>query len=95
MRGIDHAVTLLDEFSADERLKFSSYDGSIRHPQDQSLSHLFIDMEELELLAEDAMIALARLLESLEVLLELFLVGKGGAVQSGQPIGVRIAMPVA
>ena len=67
-------------------------------PEDRPLRQedfIAIEKEMARIIAEDAMIALARLLESLEVLLELFLVGKGGAVQSGQPIGVRIAMPVA
>ena len=52
------------------------------------------EQEQLELLAELAVVARARLLEPLEVLGELVLGGERGAVDAGEHLAVRVAAPV-
>src|ERR1700748_1011446 len=55
---------------------------------------LFLLMEEIELAAEPAMIALLRLFELEEILLQLFLIRPGGAVDALQLRVARIAAPI-
>ncbi len=61
-----------------------AHDGALRLPQDEPLPDFLIDVEEAELAAELAVVALFRLLEALEVFVELGLVLEGGAVDALQ-----------
>jgi hypothetical protein len=58
------------------------------------LADIFIDVEEAEGLADDAVVALLGLVELHEVGVELFLGGEGGAVDADEAVGVLIAVPV-
>ena len=55
---------------------------------------LLLEMEQVHLAAEAAVVALFGFFELLEVGVELFLLGKGGAVDAGEHRVVRIAAPI-
>ena len=63
-------------------------------PQRQAGPHLLVEGEDLQLLAELAVVAQLRLLEQVEVALELLLVAPGGAIDALQHRLVLVAPPV-
>ena len=54
----------------------------------------FLEMEQVHLAAEPAVVALLGFLDLLEIGVELFLLGEGGAVDAGQHRVVAIAAPI-
>ena len=54
----------------------------------------FLEVEQIHLAAELAMVALLGLLDLLEVGVELLLLGEGGAVDARQHFAVGIAAPI-
>src|SRR6202171_4114584 len=75
---------------ADERLEHGPAPGVPEH----RARRLFLQMEQVEILANAPVIAPLRLLEPVQILVELLLVGPGGAVNALQHLVVRIAAPV-
>src|SRR5579864_9046090 len=63
-------------------------------PEDQSRSGQLLDAEEVELLAEHAMVALFGFFERDEVLVKIFLVEERGAVDALQLLVLFVAQPV-
>ena len=63
-------------------------------PEDEAGAGDFLDGEEVELLAEDAVVARLDLFELLEVGVEIFGVEEGGAVDALQLLVVLVAEPV-
>ncbi len=55
---------------------------------------LLLEVEEVHLAAELPVVALLRLLDLLEIGVELLLLGEGGAVDAGQHLAVGIATPI-
>src|SRR6185503_8890270 len=76
--GEDLEVALLAEFAGDEGLELLADDAALGGPEDEALADHVVDVEEAELLADDAVVALLGLLELGKVLVELLLVGEGG-----------------
>src|SRR5206468_2235291 len=66
----------------------------LRHPQNQSLSGFLADGEELELLAEHAVIALLRLFDLSQISIKVFLSEKGSAVEPLQLFAAGVVFPV-
>src|SRR6185369_10387338 len=59
----DLEVPLLAKLRRDERLKLLPDDRAVGRPQDQPLPDHVVDVEELEVLADDAMVALLCLID--------------------------------
>jgi hypothetical protein len=55
---------------------------------------VFVDVEEAEVLADDAVVALGGFFLLLEVFVEFGLGGEGGAVDADEAVGVFVAVPV-
>ena len=87
-------VSLLAQLLGDEVLKLLAHDRAVGGPQHEPLPDRLVDVEQSELLAEQPVIALLRLLQLVEIVGQLFFVGEGGPVHPGQPIRVRVAVPV-
>ena len=60
----------------------------------EGLGHLFAESEQVQLLAQLAVVPLTRLFEKLQVLRELCLLREGDAVNPGQLLLALIAFPV-
>jgi hypothetical protein len=57
-------------------------------------THLVAEGEEVQLLAQLAVVALLRLLQQDEVLLQFLLLGEGDGIQSGELLALLVAAPV-
>src|SRR5207237_2437178 len=75
-------------------LDFVSNDCAARMPQDQSRTDTLIGRIKIELLAECAMIAALRLLETMQVRLEILLREKRSRVNPLQHLPLLIASPI-
>ncbi len=82
VRGEDLRVALEAELLGDEVLQLLAQDGAVRGPEDEALADVLVDVEELEVLAQLAVVAELGLLHALDVLGELVLGGEGGAVDA-------------
>ena len=78
----DLVVTLAREFLADEGLQFLADDGAVRQPEHEPLPDFVVDVEEAEVAAELAVVALLRFLHERKMGLHLGLVLEGGAVDA-------------
>jgi len=94
VRREDLLVAGLEELGGDEVLQLLADDRAVRGPEDQALADLLVDVEELELLAELAVVALLGLLGAGEGLLELLLRGEGGAVDALELLVLLVAAVV-
>src|SRR5262249_49516898 len=75
-------------------LKDAANGRTLRHPQDQSAADQRTDGEELELFAEQAVVALFCFFELMQVSIEVFLAKEGGAVEPLQLSATGIVLPV-
>ena len=82
VRREDLRVALLVEFLGDELLKRAADQRALRFPQDEALADHFVDVEQPQLAAEAAVVALFRLLQAGEVFFQQLLAFKGGAVEA-------------
>src|SRR5262245_13022716 len=98
-RGI-HELRRVDFDVAGRRLAAAdvAFEDLIERPALRMPEHrawrLFLEVKEVHLAAEPAMVALLRLFELLEVGVELVLLGKGGAVNTAEHLTVGIAAPI-
>src|SRR5262245_6763958 len=67
---------------------------SLGMPQDQAGAHLLVDREEVQLLAEPAVIAAQRFLDALEMGREVLLAGERRAVDALEHLVALVAQPV-
>ncbi len=65
-----------------------------RLPEDEPRPNLILNGKEPQLFAQLAVVAFARLFKPVQVGLQLFVAGKGGAVDAGQHLTVLVAAPV-
>ena len=89
MRGEDLLVPLAPQFFADEILQLLPHHRALRRPKNQPRPHRLIDMEQLQLLAQLAVIALARFFHHLAPLGQFLRRGKSDAVNALQ---LRVAL---
>ena len=79
--------------AADVMLELPGTASSLRVPEHRARRFL-LEMEQVHLAAEPAMVALLGFLDLLEIGVELFLLGEGGAVDAGEHRVVGIAAPI-
>jgi hypothetical protein len=94
VRGEDHIVTAADTFFAHPVFHGLADEAALGVPEDEAGAGDFLDGEEVELLAEDAVVAGLDLFEFLEVGFEVLGVEEGGAVDALELLVVLVAEPV-
>ena len=94
VRGVQQLVAVAVVFVLPVVLEEPAQQRAAGLPENQSRADLVLDGEQTELFAEFAVITLAGLFEAGEVLLQVFFVGKGGAVDAGEHLAFFVAAPV-
>ena len=89
VRGVDRLIAALDQLVLQEVLEDAADDRPLGHPEDQARADQGRDREQVQLLAELAVVALLRLLDLGEVGVELLLVEEGGAVDALEHLAGR------
>ena len=92
--GEDEIVTATDTFFAHPVFHGLADEASLWVPEDEAGSGYLLDGEEVELLAEDAVVAGLDLFEALEVGFEVLGVEEGGAVDALELLVLFVAEPV-
>ena len=94
VRGIDHAVAAPEALFPHPVFHRFADKAALRVPEDQAGARNLLDAEEIELLAEYAVVARLDLLEVLEVGFEILLREEGRAVNALELLVVFFAQPV-
>ncbi len=94
VRGDDLLVAVLLLHVAQELLQPVAQRGALGQPQRQALPHALREAEQLEVLAQLAVVALLGLLHHLEVLVEHRFLGERDAVDARQHLVLLVAAPV-
>jgi hypothetical protein len=94
MRGVEQLVVVAIVLVLPEILDKAAQLCPLGLPKDQAGADLVADGEQLEFLAELAMVAFFRFFQIVEMLLEVLLVEKGSAVDALQHVPFFIAAPV-
>ena len=94
VRGVDRLVAALDQLVLDEGLEDAADDRPLGHPEDQARPDQRRDREQVQLLAEPAMVALLGLFDLGEVGVEVLLVEERGAVDALEHLAVGLPLPV-
>ena len=94
VRGEDELVAVFDEGLLEEVLDDVAHPSPVGVPEDQAGADLLLDGEEVEALAEDAVVALLRLLEAVEVGPEVLTGEERGAVDPLEHLAAFVAAPV-
>ena len=94
VRSEDHIVTATDTFFAHPVFHQLANDAALGMPEDKARSGDVLNGEQVELLAQHAMVATLRFFQARKMLLHLFLGEKGGAVNALQLRIFLIAQPV-
>ena len=94
MRCDDRKISELSLLLAQEVLQDVAHDGAAGQPQRQAETDALREGEELHLLAELAVVALAGFLKELEILVQHGLLGEGDAVDTGKLLALLVTAPV-
>ena len=94
VRGEDHIVTAADTFFAHPVFHGLADEAALGVPEDEAGAGDLLDAEEVELLAEHAMVARLDLFQMLEVSFEVLGVEEGGAVDALELLVLLVAEPV-
>ena len=94
MRCVDLVIALLTQLIRDKALQLSSDCASSRCPQDETLTNGFINMEELQMLTDNTVVAALRFLELDEISVQLILSFKCNAINTGQLLILSLATPI-
>ena len=94
VRRVHRLIAALEQFVLDEGLQQAAHDRPLRHPQDQAAADRLADGEQLELLAEHAVVALLRLFDLVQVGVEVLLAEEGGAVEALELLAAGVVLPV-
>src|SRR5262245_56929902 len=94
MWAVDWRIATLNQFVLDEGLQDPADNRSLRHPQDQALPRLLTDGEELQLFAEDAVIAFLGFIDLGQVGVEVLLGKERGAVEALELFAAGVVLPV-
>ncbi len=92
--GDDLLVAVLLLHAAQELLQAVAQRGALREPQRQTLAHALREGEQLEVLAQLAVVALLGLLHHLDILVEHRLFGERDAVDACEHLILLVAAPV-
>ena len=93
LRRVDLDIARRELAAADVVLERLEQRPALRVPEHRA-GRLLLEMEQVHLAAEPAMVALLRLLELLEIGVELLLLGEGGAVDAGEHRVLGVAAPI-
>ena len=94
MRRKHQIVPARQKLRAQEVLNLFANDAAFGVPEDQARPGLVLDAEQIQILAEAPMVAPLRLLELVEVSVELFLAEEGRSVDALERVRVLVALPV-
>jgi hypothetical protein len=94
MRGVDQLVVALQDHVLDEPSQLEIHHRALGVPHDQPRAHVLLDRVQVELLAEEAVIALARLFEPPQVRLKVVLGQPRRAVNALQHLAALVTAPV-
>src|SRR6478672_3818434 len=94
VRRIDELIAPLQDHVFNEAAQLEVQNGALGMPQNQPRPDVLLNRVEIELLADDAMVALAGFLEPADVALEVVLAEPGGAVDALQHLAALIAAPI-
>src|SRR5689334_21580742 len=94
VRCVDELVTVTENQPALVLLDLVADYGAFRMPQNQTWANARIGRIEIELRRQSAMVATLRLLESMEMLLEILLLPERGRVDTLQHLTPLIAAPI-
>ena len=94
VRRHDGLIAALAQSVANELLDDAAHDRALGMPEDQPAAGELVDVIQVELRTELAMVALRRLVEKLMIVVELLLRRKRGAVDALQLRVLRVAAPV-
>ncbi len=92
--GVDHLIAVRIVLGSPEVLDLLSDTGSLGVPVDQTGASLLVEAEEVELLAQAAMVALLDVGESLQVEAQLLAILPGGPIDAGEHRVALFAAPV-
>ena len=93
LRGLDLAIAGIGQSPAHVILHGAVYRPAVRVPEHHA-RRLFLHVEELHLAADPAMIALGRLLQHVEIGLQVVLVLEGHAIDALEHLVAAVATPV-
>src|SRR5665213_1104357 len=82
VRRVDRLIAALYQFVLDERLQQTAHNRPARHPQDQTAAGRVANGEQLELFAQNAVVALLRLLDLMQMSVEFLLAEEGRGVEA-------------
>ena len=94
VRGEHLRIALATQMMRNERLEFFSDDGAPRCPQNQALTNLFVDVEELQIFAEFSVVPFLGLLHAVKGGFQRFFGRLDKAVDANELFPVLIAPPV-
>ena len=94
MRGVDQRVAALQVLVAHPVFHLLAHDAALGMPEDQPRPGQFLDGEQVELLAQHAMVALLGFLDLVQVLVQVLPGEERGAVDALQLRVVLVAQPV-
>src|SRR6266571_5308571 len=94
VRGVHERVAALVMQPSPPALELFTDDREVGEPENKTRAELLVDAEELELLAEHAMVAPLDLLQSLQVIVELLLIWPHRAVDALELRVAFVATPV-
>ena len=93
LRRVDFGIAGVRLAAADVVLQRLEQRPALGVPEHRA-GRFLLEMEQIHLAAEPAVVALFRFLDLLEIGVELFLLGEGGAVDARQHLAVGIAAPI-
>src|SRR5262249_13883992 len=91
VRREDLRIALFLQLGADEILQFLPHDRAVRRPEDETLADVLVDDEELQVLAQLAVVAGLGLFLLFKVRSQLVLGGKRGAVDALELLVLLVA----
>ena len=94
LRSAHKLVATLEMFAHEEVLKNGAEHHALGQPEGHAGSHVFMEGEQTELLAQTAMVASLGFLDGGKVILEALFIGEGRAVDAGEHGILFVAAPV-
>ena len=94
VRAVDQVVAVFEQRGLEEFLDRVPQEAPVRVPQDEAGPHLLLYAVEVEFPAQPAVVAAARLLKPLQVLVQRLPAEEGGAVDALQHLPLLVSPPV-
>ena len=94
LRALHQVVVALEVLAAPEVFQDGAHQHALGQPEDHARGHVFMEGEEAQFAAQLAVVAALGFFQLLQIGVEGLLVGKGGAVQTGEHGVLFVAAPV-